>query len=482
MSLYVNNIAVDTSHLAPETTLLRYLREQQALTGTKEGCASGDCGACTVMVANVVDSQVKVKAINSCICPVASLENHHVITVEGLTPPGADELHPVQQSMVECHGSQCGFCTPGFVMSLATLKENRPDLATAQTEQQREAVLDAISGNLCRCTGYRPIVDAGCNTLSNPSQAINMAHKKEAAAPASHISGSINPNQFYALPQSEDELQELLARHPDSRIIAGGTDLMLEVTQQYKAAPKLIDVSQLKSLTQIEYSTDSIQIGAAVTLAQLEETLCDLSPSFVTLLQRIGSRQIRNRGTIGGNICNASPIADTPPFLLVLDAVLHLVNAQGHKRELALTEFYLGYKQTALKEGEYLAAIEISLEKLKQPTTLLKLSKRYEDDISAILGAFTLTPQGTIQIAFGGMAATPTRATQTERQLKGVLDDQNSSTALEKACETLKTEFTPMTDVRASSAYRMEMAANLLKKAYTELTTNSPAEGVFSHA
>ncbi|MCM2680214.1 xanthine dehydrogenase small subunit [Echinimonas agarilytica] len=478
MALYVNNIRVDTEKMAPDMTLLQYLRQHQQLTGTKEGCASGDCGACTVMAIDSNKGMQDAKAINSCISPLSSLDRHHIITIEGLADA---TFHPVQEKMVECHGSQCGFCTPGFVMSMATLHTSRTDLSTAPTKEQRAAVLDAISGNLCRCTGYRPIIEAGCQSLQKPAQTNKFLHNNEPDAPLSSAISVQKTDQFYVKPTTELELQGILTEHPDAQIIAGGTDLMLEVTQKYKSLPKLIDVTSIGTLNQVQHTPTSLLIGAAACYSHIETELTHVSPSFKELLQRLGSRQIRNRGTIGGNICNASPIADTPPILMVLNAILHLTNHQGQQRSVNINDFYQGYKKTVLQAGEYLAHIEIPLSALHQPIKLYKVSKRYEDDISAVMGAFTLTQDGAIRMAFGGMAATPVRAVQTESILTLDENNQFSAASLDQARACLSREFSPISDVRASAEYRSEMASNLLVKACLELTSNISI-GAFEHA
>ena len=495
MQFVLNNIPVRVESVAPDMTLLRYLRGQQNLTGTKEGCASGDCGACTVLIGSQGPTGWVYRAINSCICPLGSVDNQRVITVEGLSDQG--QLHPVQQAMVDCHGSQCGFCTPGFVMSLAALHMN-PDVAgSGSMEEQRHAVIDAISGNLCRCTGYRPIIDAGLLAFKKPAQPINIVQEWSADAP---LAGNPVPGEadcFYAQPTDETGLQALLQQYPDARLIAGGTDLMLEVTQFYKTLPQLIDLNRVSGLQAVEIQRDGVQdnaeayveIGAAATYTRIERALSDISPDFVQFLGRLGSRQIRNRGTLGGNICNASPIADTPPFLLVLDAELLIGNAAGEYRREPISQFYRAYKHTTLVAGEYLAKIRIKREALDYPVKLYKISKRYEDDISAVMGAFLFDGQQQLRIAFGGMAAIPRRAHATEKFLHQTTwhrDGQVLPHILEQACDVLRNEFSPMSDVRASAEYRMAMACNLLKKACNEimaqLNGQVVAEGVFDHA
>jgi len=482
----VNNNPVTITSIAPDMTLLQYLRREQNLTGTKEGCASGDCGACTVLIGQKSSQGIAYKAVNSCIFPLGSLHNQYVMTIEGLTHSMASgELHPVQESMVNCHGSQCGFCTPGFVMSLAGLHSNT-DLQQVSSDTVRAKVIDAISGNLCRCTGYRPIIEAGIQALTKPALLLNDVQNWEPSVPLASTTtlpslALENANYFYWQPESEAQLQSLLVLHPDARLIAGGTDLMLEVSQNYKTLPKLIDLNTIANLMKISVDDKQVTLGAAVQYSELEIALADLSPEFVKLLGRLGSRQIRNRGTLGGNICNASPIADCPPWLLVLDAELVIGNRRGDYRRDMLSNFYLDYKRTTLAAGEYLAHIIIQRSALSQPLKLYKISKRYEDDISAVMGAFRRDDSGKFFIAFGGMAAIPKRARATENFLNQYANDLNED-VIEQACNILAQEFSPLGDVRASAEYRMAMACSLLKKACTVFTSGDTIAGVFDHA
>jgi xanthine dehydrogenase small subunit len=501
----VNNVPVELVDVAADMTLLRYLRSQQNLMGTKEGCASGDCGACTVLVGRQGADAMVYMAVNACICPLGSLQDCHVVTVEGLAP-AAEVMHPVQAAMVECHGSQCGFCTPGFVMSLAALQlVAGNELAKADEDTQRAAVIDAISGNLCRCTGYRPIIAAGLSvlkeaSLKKPAQAASFVQEWAPNAPLAGTRGAPadthNRNlsdgaSGYWQPHTEIELQQLLVEYPQARLVAGGTDLMLEVTQQYKNLPQLIDLNRIESLSEIHIGSDEIVLGAAANYSALEKTLAELAPEFAALLKRLGSRQIRNRGTLGGNICNASPIADAPPYLLVMDAELELVNSKGGSRRELITNFYRNYKQTSLAADEYLARIRIARAQLAQPLKLFKVTKRYEDDISAVMGAFCWSGQTTneFKIAFGGMAAIPKRASVTGQFLTGsnwcVSGDVDEG-VLAQACELLRSEFSPLSDVRASAAYRMAMACNLLKKACYEFAAEASGKvteaRLFHHA
>lgn len=505
MRLVVNNVPVELAEAAADLTLLQYLRSQQNLMGTKEGCASGDCGACTVLVGRRGADTMAYTAVNACICPLGSLQDCHIVTVEGLAA-APQEMHPVQVAMVECHGSQCGFCTPGFVMSLAALQlAGGNTLAQADENTQRAAVIDAISGNLCRCTGYRPIIEAGLSSLKNaslkkPAQVASFVQEWVPDAPLAGMNGE--PAKTYSRnlsdgvsdywqPYTEAALQQLLIEYPQARLVAGGTDLMLEVTQQYKSLPQLIDLNRIESLCAVQINDDEIVLGAAANYSAMEKALVDHSPEFVALLARLGSRQIRNRGTLGGNICNASPIADAPPYLLVMNAELEIVDSSGNARRELLTNFYRDYKKTTLVEGEYLARIRIARAQLSQPLKLFKITKRYEDDISAVMGAFCWSGQTSneFKIAFGGMAAIPKRASATEQFLSntnwyvaGNVDEE----ILAQACDFLRSEFSPLSDVRASAAYRMAMACNLLKKACYEFAAEASGKSIeerlFNHA
>ena len=474
MDFILNGEAHRVSDAVPSMTILRYLRTCRELKGTKEGCASGDCGACTVLLA---DGAGPPQAVNACIAMLGSIEGKQLLTVEGLAGRSEEGAalygcHPVQLAMVDYQGSQCGFCTPGFVMSLAGLYATLPLPAQAASDPAgRAAICDAISGNLCRCTGYRSIIEAGQRMVDYP-QAPVMPACGAVVAPANQnrATATLQPLPGYYLPPSEEALQKLLSEYPDARLLAGGTDMALEISQHYAQPERLIDLSSVRELRRLHCDDHYLTVGAAVSYTELEDALAGFSAPMQALLHRLGSRQIRNRGTLGGNLGTASPIADTPPALLIWDAQLEIVNASGVRHWLPVDAFYRGYRQTVLAPGEYIAAVRIPRAGIAHPHRLFKLSKRFEDDISSVMGAFSLALDegrvSAVRVAYGGMAATPLRALATEQLLQGwVLTDE----CIEAAAEQVVAEFQPLDDVRASARYRSAMAANLLRRALLEL-------------
>ncbi|MHA7815684.1 MAG: xanthine dehydrogenase small subunit [Pseudohaliea sp.] len=455
MQLTVNGETHDATGCAPSQTLLRFLRTRAGLCGTKEGCASGDCGACTVLLAR--QGEVP-RSVNSCITLLGSVAGERVITVEGLAGSDGPGRHPVQAAMVDCHGSQCGFCTPGFVMSLAGLY--------AEGGRGDDAIRGAIAGNLCRCTGYRPILEAGRRMYGYPPAPV----VPESGAPAGEVNhGEALPAGYYR-PRDEAALQAALREHPDAWLVAGGTDAVLEITQQYAAPDPVVDITAVAELCAVDDANDALRIGAAVPYSMLERLFETESPPLVAMLERLGSRQIRNRGTLGGNLAGGSPIADMPPVLLAWDATVEIAGADGRRRDVAVDGFHRGYRETVLEAGEYVAAVRIPRASLTRPHRIFKLSKRFEDDISTVLLALSLDLAGDrvgeVRVAFGGMAATPVRASAVEGVLTaGTLDDRT----IERACTAAAEAFTPIDDVRASAAYRRAMAAALLRRALREL-------------
>lgn len=458
MKLAINN-QIRELDVTADTTILEYLRSN-GLKGTKEGCASGDCGACTVMIGRLAETdgtgepRVHFETVNACIAPIGQYAGTHIVTVEGLGTPV--DLHPAQQEMVNCHGSQCGFCTPGFVVSLATLVENgeAPDRGTVE---------QGISGNLCRCTGYRPIVEAGMKALeADPTELLH-----DTAIFASLQDRNPGPVRF---PENEVELREAMRKNPGARLIAGCTDLMLEVTQLDRDIPSMIDVSRVTELRQFSRVDDYYVMGSAVTYTELESAFADLSRPFVDMLHRLGSRQIRNGGTPGGNLANGSPIADMPPVLIAWDAEIELVSLTRQTRRMPIVDFYEGYRQTVLADHEYIARIHIPVSSLEDFHRFYKSSKRIEDDISSVMGAFRFRIEDNqiteACIGFGGMAATPVRVENAEAELVGKATDDDA--AINAACAALDSAMSPLTDVRASKEYRSAMAKTQLIRALRE--------------
>ncbi|WP_061291744.1 xanthine dehydrogenase small subunit [Azotobacter vinelandii] len=454
--------------LDPNLTVLRYLREHLRRTGTKEGCGSGDCGACTVVVGELVAEdgreRLRYRSLNACLTFVAALHGKQLLVVEDLEQRG--RLHAVQQAVVDRHASQCGFCTPGVVMSLFALQKNAdgPD---------RERACEALAGNLCRCTGYRPILAAAEQACGAPepdqfdaAEAETVAALKAIARGGTELAGN---DRRCLLPASVDELAALYAAHPEARLFAGGTDLALEVTQQHRALPLTIHLGGIEELKRLTPGSEAIEIGAATPLADCQAALAAEYPDFGALLKRFASLQIRNQGTLGGNIGNASPIGDTPPLLIALGARL-LLRKGGTSRTLALEDFFLNYKVTALEPGEFIEKILVPRARPGQAFRAYKLSKRLDDDISAVCAAFNLLIEdGRVRearIAFGGMAAIPRRATACERALLG---QPFEAAVIERACTALAGDFDPLGDFRASREYRLLAAQNLLRKAFLEL-------------
>lgn len=470
MIQFLVNQTLRTEHvLDPNLTVLNYLRQHLHKPGTKEGCASGDCGACTVVVGELhTDEQgtegLRYRSLNACLTFVSALHGKQLISVEDLKHQG--QLHSVQQAMVDCHGSQCGFCTPGFVMSLFALQKNSPD---ANHQQAQEA----LAGNLCRCTGYRPILAAAAQAChSAPADQFDAQHgatlaKLKAIRPvgASELN---NGENRCLLPLTLDELARAYAAHPQARLLAGGTDLALEVTQLHRSLPVMIALGQIAELKRIERFADRLEVGAAVTLADVYHTLNAEYPDFGELLQRFASLQIRNQGTLGGNIGNASPIGDSPPLLIALGSQL-VLRKGATRRTLALEDYFLDYRVTAQAEGEFIEKIVIPRAKASHLFRAYKISKRLDDDISAVCAAFNLHIENGVvleaRVAFGGMAATPKRASACEAVLHNA---PWKSATVERACNALSQDFSPLSDFRASKEYRLLCAQNLLRKYFIE--------------
>ena len=448
--------------LDPNLTVLRYLREHEGLCGTKEGCAEGDCGACTVVLAEAVEGELRHRTVNACIQFLPTLHGKQLITVEQLK--GADgSLHPAQEAMVACHGSQCGFCTPGFVMSLFALYRQGG-------VQDREAIDDALAGNLCRCTGYGPIVAAARRMGGAPPEDEAEVLQKLATLDANGTLASEGAGRRYFAPRSLDELSALLLAHPEATMLAGGTDVGLWVTKQHRRLDPVIYVGDVAELTRLEVGHYRIEIGAAVTYSDAHEVIARAYPDFGEVIRRLGSRQIRNLGTIGGNIANGSPIGDSPPPLIALDARLVLRRGE-EQREILVEEFFIDYGKQDLQPGEFVECIRLPLPQAGWDFRCYKVSKRFDQDITAVLGAFNLKFEGgqvaAARICYGGMAATPKRATACEAALIGARWDEAT---LERGRAALAEDFAPISDMRASADYRLQVAKNLLTKTFVETT------------
>ncbi|MDR3426888.1 xanthine dehydrogenase small subunit [Silvimonas sp.] len=456
--------------LATTRSVLQHLREDLQCTGTKEGCAEGDCGACTVVVGEQVDGELRLRAVNSCIQFLPTLDGKALFTVEDVGTPA--HPHPVQQAMVDCHGSQCGFCTPGFVMSLWGMYQN------ASTCPGREEVADAISGNLCRCTGYRPILDAAKAAYAAPRKVLDAvpvlaALSKLALLPPLRYQS--HGHHFFA-PRRLSELVAIRSEYPDARLLAGSTDVGLWVTKQLRELGDIIYLGQIAELKKIEHTEHGLEIGAGVALSDAFSALTQQEPQWLELARRFASVPVRNAGTLGGNIANGSPIGDSMPALIALGATLVLWRGDL-RREMPLEAFYLGYQKNALEPDEIVE--KICLPDAPNQGHLFrtwKISKRFEQDISAVCGAFMLQldRHGIItqaRVAFGGMAATPKRAEQTEHALLG--QPWNRPTA-EQAALALAEDYQPLSDLRASAQYRLEVAANLLQRFWLETGAGAP--------
>jgi xanthine dehydrogenase small subunit len=441
----LNDQPVEPLDASPMTTLLDWLRDHRGLKGTKEGCAEGDCGACTVVLERADGRR---EAMNSCIALLGQIDGQSVRTIEGLKRPDGTP-HPVQTAMAEADATQCGFCTPGFVMSAYAF-------AAGGEKPEPETIHDALAGNLCRCTGYRPIVEA-------MTRIAGLSIEPAAPAPVRACAASFGT--FHS-PRSLDELMALRARHPEAVLLAGATDLGLLASRSRKPPAAVIHVAHVPELAAIRDDKEKITIGAAATYAQAMPLLIACYPALRTYLARLGSRQIRTLGTIGGNIGTASPIGDMPPVLLALEAKLTLVSPRG-ARDLPLEDFFLGYRKTALAPDEVIQSL--TLPKLWPGEVFFcdKLSKRRDQDISTVAAGYRLrVKHGKIEdvrIGFGGMAATPKRASHAEQALDG---QPVSMATFENAAAAVARDFQPIDDWRGSAFYRLTAAANLLRRLY----------------
>jgi xanthine dehydrogenase small subunit len=436
--------AIEIADCEPTDTLLDYLRYALRRTGTKEGCAEGDCGACTILLGELDGDKLRWRAVNACILFLPIIDGKALRTVESLG--GA---HPVQREMVERHGSQCGFCTPGFVMSLCGRS-----LGALGTEGV--PVGDVIAGNLCRCTGYGPILAAGEAVPPAPEQDGETEAALRALRPA------------YGHPASADELAELLLTQPETRIVAGATDVGLWVTKQLRDLGPTVFIGDIADLRHIQESDDSLTLGAAVRYSEAREALARLHPDLGELVRRIGGVQVRNAGTIGGNIANGSPIGDMAPALIALGAELTLRRG-GDRRTMPLEDFFLSYGKQDRAPGEFVESVRIPRPSPDTLVRIVKLSKRFDSDISGVCGAIALGIEGgtvtEARVAFGGMAGIPARAPGCEAALTG--QPWNEAT-VEAAARALAGDYQPLDDLRGSAGYRRTVAANLLRRLWAE--------------
>jgi xanthine dehydrogenase small subunit len=451
----------------PTRTVLEWLREEARCTGTKEGCAEGDCGACTVVIGTLdATGALQLQPVNACIQFLPTLDGKALFTVEDVA--GADgTLHPVQQCLVECHGSQCGFCTPGFVMSLwASYQQHSGGAPT------RQQLADELSGNLCRCTGYRPILDASQRMFERPRVALDTAPVAHALQMLARDAPLHTASGFHA-PRTVEAFAALFEARPQARVLAGCTDIGLWVTKQFRELPELISINQVAELQTISVTDSHLHIGAAASLEAAWRALVVEWPVLRDLWLRFASLPIRHAGTMGGNVANGSPIGDSAPVLMALGATL-VLRRGTRVRRVALDDFYLGYMKNRLEPGEFVQAIEVP----REPARVLrayKISKRFDCDISALcLGASLALKNGRItapRLAFGGMAAVVQRAAKAEAALAG--QPWNEAT-LAAAQAALEHDFQPLTDMRASAGYRLQVAKNLLQRLWLQTRPDAP--------
>lgn len=508
---------VEVAGAAPTRTVLDWLREDARCTGTKEGCNEGDCGACTVVVAEIAETGdpravrgLALRTVNACIQFLPMLDGRALFTVEDLkamTPPTAHrvegdarhpvhitQLHPVQQALVDCHGSQCGFCTPGFVMSMWSTYEHHGALATRPTRQQ---LADELSGNLCRCTGYRPILDAGQRMFDLPAVALDTAPivevlqrwQGEPGLGCGDIGGGTDirtgtgtdtdtsPTDRFFAPTTLDEFAALRASHPDARLLAGATDIGVWVNKQFRPLGDILSIGRVAELRRIVEVDGELLIGAGASLESAFAALAARHPELTDVWLRFASPPIRHAGTIGGNVANGSPIGDLPPVLMALDAQIVLRRGKGTRR-MPLEAFYLGYMKNQLQPGEFVQALAVPLDlvEIGRQVRTYKISKRFDSDISAVCGGFSIAlgDDGrvtAVRFAFGGMASIVKRGAATEAAVVG--QPWNRAT-VDAAKAALATDFTPLTDMRASAAYRLQVAQNLLQRFWLETRAEIP--------
>jgi len=492
-------VVVQVSDAAPTRTVLNWLREDAHCSGTKEGCNEGDCGACTVIVAELAERATSVgtpsaaatvvgglslRTVNACIQFLPTLDGKALLTVEDLKRIGGGALHPAQQALVECHGSQCGFCTPGIAMTLASTYERH---CAAGTRPSRQQLADDLSGNLCRCTGYRPILDAGQRMFDLPAARLDTGpivdalraidasdgFAYEAPNPAVRTDTGPRRDRFWA-PRSLDDFAGLREQHPAARLLAGSTDIGLWVNKQFRDLGDMLYIGNVDALRRIERRDGVLRIGAAASLEDAWSTLTAAVPSLHDMWLRFASLPVRNAGTLGGSIANGSPIGDSAPVLMALgtDVVLRRGAVQ---RTLRLEDFYLDYMKNAMQPGEFIEALDVTLPAPAAAVRAYKLSKRFDCDISAVAAGLAIELDGdrvhSARFAFGGMAATVRRAAHAEA---AVLGQPWTEATVEAPMRALARDFTPLTDMRASAAHRARVAANLLRRLWLETRPVAP--------
>ena len=462
---------ISLGNVPPDRTLLEVLREDLGSMGTKEGCGEGDCGACTVVLGERAPSPggaagrdgITYRAVNSCIRLAHSIDGMALWTVEDLAN-GDGTLHPAQEAMVQCHGSQCGFCTPGFVMSLFAMYQNHVCRGKQIT---RALAQEELSGNLCRCTGYRPIFDAAQHMAQLPPVMLDEPVLRSKLAQLMQDTACAPTDASYLLPQTMDALLAARTAHPDAQIVAGCTDVGLWVTKQHRQFGRVLDLTRVEELRRIEPHADHIAIGAAVTLTDAFAALVAGRPQLRTFANRFAGLPVRNSGTLGGNVANGSPIGDSMPLLIALKARVTLTSIRG-ERELPLENFYVGYRTNVLQADEVLTWIKVPHPGLEFMRAY-KISKRFDDDISAVCLVISMQIDDgnitQISIGAGGVAATPARAVKTELSLLNTAWTRESA---QRAADNLRAEFQPISDMRASAAYRSNLLGNLMQRFWLE--------------
>jgi xanthine dehydrogenase small subunit len=455
---------VTLHQVPPDRTLLELLREDLQCSDTKEGCNEGDCGACTVVLGQADGERIQYRAVNSCIRLAHSIQGQALWTAQDLLGPDGS-LHPAQQALVQCHGSQCGFCTPGFVMSLFGMYQNHVAQGRPIT---RALAQQDLSGNLCRCTGYRPILDAAQTMAELPRVSVDEAETLQKLKQMSQAGQGLEADLAYFLPNTLAELLRLRTRHPKAQLVAGCTDVGLWVNKGHRRLPQVLDLSRVAELRRVEHYPHHLAIGAAVPLTEAFAALVAERPQLQTFAQRFAGLPVRNSGTLGGNVANGSPIGDSMPLLIALGANVVLMSTRGH-RELPLEQLYTGYRQNVMAPDEVLAWIKVPKAVPQEFSRVYKVSKRFDDDISALCLAVALRLDGghvvQASIGVGGVAATPVRARQTEALLTGQPWRQAT---VQRAMAVLRQEFAPISDLRASSAYRVQVLGNLLQRFWLE--------------